>query len=574
MTPESHPPVIERTQGPAAATAPAVRLLALFRERSGLDVVWWSSFRHDGLTLEALDGASSPASGEVGGPAAVDAVFGRRVLDGDLPRLVNDTSRLELLDGLVRADGGRIGALLGVPVRDHAGAVAGMLCGLAAVPRPGLGEADVRLAERLGGAIAELYGAGAGEDERTRRVRARVGTVLRGNFLTTAFQPIVSLGTGNIVGAEALARFPAEPQRPDEWFADAWSVGLGVSLELAVARNALDLLEHLPADVYVSINASPALLEVPEFAGLIRDAVSERVVVELTESAVIGDHERLLGSIERLRESGARIAIDNIGARIASFQHIHRLDPDIVKLDRTIVSEIDVDPARRGLAHGITRVSHDTGAVVIASGVESAGELDAVHALGIDAAQGYHLARPDALPLPHADAMPRPKPRPKPVGGARPVQEDTLATLSRGWSAAVDAEEAIRHVLDAVLARTGLETSYLSVRDHDAGTIEHRCVRNTGELRFTEGRVVPWDESLSGRCREVGLRWTENVPAELGGCPLAEEHGVRTFVTIPVVRPDGTEYGTLCAASSRAFYIGEAVLSEVALMADLLATRV
>ena len=447
----------------------------------------------------------------------------------------------------------------------------GMLCGISRSTGHANGAADVRFLERLAGALAEQMSDRDAQPDRQRRIRDRVGRVLRGGHLVTVLQPIVNLQTARIIGVEALARFPAEPRRPDIWFAEADSVGLGVALELAAVKSALAHLPDLPDDVYLSINASPALICGPDLLTTLRSVPADRIVVELTEHVAVDDYAELEAALDRIRSLGARLAIDDVGAGFSSFNHVLRLRPDIVKLDISITRDLHLDPARRGLARGLLSVAHDTGATVVAEGVESQGELDALLNLGVDAAQGFFLARPGPLPLP--EAIPRPTPRLLDANQDFDSESDTLTFLAWTWFNSNDLESVTRPLLDAVLDRTGLETSYLTIKNRDTGALEHRYVRNAGSIDLPEGLVVPWDDTLCKRCRDAGINWTADVPADLPGCDAAAALEVQTFLSVPVRTKDGDEIGTLCAASTEARFVGEATIAEIELMARLIADR-
>src|SRR5204862_940195 len=109
----------------------------------------------------------------------------------------------------------------------------------------------------------------------------RIQTVLEDERIDPVFQPIYDLETGRVVACEALARFPAEPERgPDRWFAEAWDVGLGVPLELLAVRVAAKALPQLPEGISLCINASPPTI----FSGRFLDCLggdADRITVEL-----------------------------------------------------------------------------------------------------------------------------------------------------------------------------------------------------------------------------------------------------------------------------------------------------
>ena len=169
-----------------------------------------------------------------------------------------------------------------------------MLCCLSPRPEPALGEGDVRLLRIVAGMLGEELEreqrdqpSGAASASASRRV-------LEGEGLSVVLQPIVELAGGRVVAAEALSRFAAEPRRPpDAWFAEAAAVGLGVELELAAIRAALERLDALPAGVRLSLNASPAALLAPELVEALAAVPGARLALELTEHAPVADYAAL-----------------------------------------------------------------------------------------------------------------------------------------------------------------------------------------------------------------------------------------------------------------------------------------
>jgi PAS domain S-box-containing protein len=244
----------------------------------------------------------------------------------------------------------------------------------------------------------------ADEDAERRNhleIERQVAGVLRQRSLSTVFQPIVSVKTGHVVGVEALSRFLSAPaQGPDRWFRDADRVGRGVELELLALKTAAAAAQHLPTHLYVSMNASPAALLSDAMAEFLRttDLGLERLVLEITEHVSVGDYADLVALRERLRGLKVRLAVDDAGAGFASFKHILRLQPDIIKLDREIISGIDQDPSQRALAAAIVMFAGEMKCTIVAEGIETTGEMAAVTALGVDGAQGYLLGHPTGIP--------------------------------------------------------------------------------------------------------------------------------------------------------------------------------
>jgi EAL domain-containing protein (putative c-di-GMP-specific phosphodiesterase class I) len=214
------------------------------------------------------------------------------------------------------------------------------------------------------------------------------------------YQPIFDLEGRLAVGAEALARFdPNSGWRPDQWFQEAAAVGLLAELELRAVQLALEDITRLPPDAYLSVNASPDTAASDGFARLLDGVPAGRVVLEITEHAPVEDYGALAGSMRELRSSGVRLAVDDAGAGFASLRHILSLAPDILKLDISLTRDIDTDRTRRALASGLIAFAGEVEMSVVAEGIETEAELEALLELGVKLGQGYHLGRPGPLPL-------------------------------------------------------------------------------------------------------------------------------------------------------------------------------
>jgi diguanylate cyclase (GGDEF)-like protein len=256
-------------------------------------------------------------------------------------------------------------------------------------------------------ADSALYWAKRGGKRRTRRFdpehspanwtekqRAEIAALLERDVpVVCVFQPVVNLASGRIVGYEALARFAGSGHRsPDIWFAQAHGCGLGPELEAAAIRAALEPAGR-PADSHLAINVSPSALS----ADAVRKALAgdlSGIVIEITEHEFVPDDDSLAATVASLRERGARIAIDDAGAGHAGLKQLMRVRPDIVKLDRALISDIHDDPARVALVESFVRFARDVGATVCAEGIESLEELAMIADLDVQWGQGFRLARP------------------------------------------------------------------------------------------------------------------------------------------------------------------------------------
>jgi EAL domain-containing protein (putative c-di-GMP-specific phosphodiesterase class I) len=214
------------------------------------------------------------------------------------------------------------------------------------------------------------------------------------------FQPIVALRGRKMVGAEALARFAGTPERPpNAWFAEAEAMSLGADLELVAVEKALDGMPELPPDVYLSLNVSPATLMDSRFVRAVSSADPRRLVLELTEHARVRDYGRLDRAMDTLRAAGMRVAIDDAGAGFASLRHILKLRPDLIKLDMSLIRDINFDPSKQALAASLISFAEKSNAMIIAEGIESAAELDTLVELGVSYGQGLFLGDPVAAGL-------------------------------------------------------------------------------------------------------------------------------------------------------------------------------
>ena len=229
--------------------------------------------------------------------------------------------------------------------------------------------------------------------------RARIRRVLERGELDIVFQPIVALDSRAIVGYEALSRFHAEPhRRPDEWFAEAHEVGLGPELELAAIQLACERSRDLPDGMFMAVNVSPVTTERPDLLAILAGCDVNEVVLEVTEHARVDDYRRFRVAIARVRELGARLAVDDAGAGFSSLRHILELDADLIKLDGSLTRSLEEDPRRRSLAAAMIEFGRESGASVLAEHIESELQLNELRRLGVHYGQGFHLGRPQRLP--------------------------------------------------------------------------------------------------------------------------------------------------------------------------------
>ncbi|VEG51790.1 PAS/PAC and GAF sensor-containing diguanylate cyclase/phosphodiesterase [Mycolicibacterium aurum] len=369
-------------------------LLGFLRRRLGLDTAWLSSFDEGMEVIEMADGGIEGQCISPGLRWVLSDSYCVRVIDGRLPAVIPDTAanQTTALLPITRQLG--IGAYVGVPVLGPGDVAVGMVCVMGAGAKPDLVDKDLRMVSQVAELIGTLIDSSDGSADATAAQRAAIRRVVAEGDFEVVFQAVHDAATGRVVGVEALARFPCEPFRPDLFFQQAGQLGLGVELETAIVKRVLAKVPLLPDAVFVAINISPAAALHAPWADLLVDVDPARLVLEITEHDAVPNYGALDDVLETCRARGMRIAVDDVGAGFSSFSHVLELAPDFVKIDQSIIRHIDVDDARRRLAQAIAEFAGQIGATVIAEGVESQGELDALVAAGITLAQGYFLSRP------------------------------------------------------------------------------------------------------------------------------------------------------------------------------------
>jgi EAL domain-containing protein (putative c-di-GMP-specific phosphodiesterase class I) len=128
----------------------------------------------------------------------------------------------------------------------------------------------------------------------------------------------------------------------------------------------------------------------------------------VTEHAAVTDQARFDAELFKLRMMGVRLAVDDAGAGYSGLQHIVRLQPDIIKLDMSLTRHVDRDPIRRSLAAALVAFGRETGAAIVAEGIETQAEAETMRQIGIRFGQGYLFARPMPLEAVHGTILAQP----------------------------------------------------------------------------------------------------------------------------------------------------------------------
>lgn len=229
--------------------------------------------------------------------------------------------------------------------------------------------------------------------------------LLGGGRLRAEFQPIVELISGRTVAFEALARGPegSAIEHPRDLFDAARRAGVEPDLdwECRGVAVAAAFAAGLAPPLTLFVNAEPASLSTPCPPHLVslRDqaAANLRVVVEVTERALVADPAALLGFIGSARRAGFGIALDDVGADPASLALMPLVQPDVIKLDLRLVRD-HPSPEVAAIVHAVAAHAEATGAAVLAEGVETDEQLERALALGATLGQGWRFGRPGPLP--------------------------------------------------------------------------------------------------------------------------------------------------------------------------------
>ena len=364
----------------------------------GMEVAFVSEFKAGRRVFRYVDAVAGQAAVQPGASHPLEESYCQRIVDGRLPELIGDTAHYEEARRLAVTAQLSIGAYLGVPIRYGDGRLHGTLCCFSSRPDNTLNERDLHTVRFFAGFVGSVLDRRALKARAQEELATRLRKVLDGGRFQIVYQPIINVAQNRLVGHEALTRFQAEPVRtPDQWFNEAAEVDLQEELELAAIAKALEGLAHFPEDTYISLNISPDTLLKGSLERVLEGAPLERLMLEVTEHASVNDYAQVAAALAPLRRKGLRLAVDDAGAGFASFRHILKLEPDVIKLDRSLIESIDQGTGCRALAAALIRFAEETGSKVVAEGVETEAELAVLRDLKVNKAQGFLLGRPKPL---------------------------------------------------------------------------------------------------------------------------------------------------------------------------------
>jgi diguanylate cyclase (GGDEF)-like protein len=247
------------------------------------------------------------------------------------------------------------------------------------------------------------------------RMETAMRWALERSELFVRYQPIVDLADGRVVALEALVRWQ-DPERgmtmPDDFIPLCEATGLIVPLGTFVLQEACLQLGRWIAsgvatdDLCVNINIAARQLADPNFPDLVAAAIDaagidpHRVALEITETSIVEQGNRVADTIVRLQELGVRLVLDDFGTGYSSLSYIQRFPLDSIKLDRSFVRDLETNETQRALVAGITSIAHALGLQTVVEGIETTAQADIARELGCGLAQGFlfsHAEDPDTL---------------------------------------------------------------------------------------------------------------------------------------------------------------------------------
>jgi len=264
--------------------------------------------------------------------------------------------------------------------------------------------------------------------ERQRAAQRHLMTlkeVLASRLVQSVYQPVVDIMRNRVVGYEALSRPAAGTfDNVEQLFKAAYEADAVWPLERLCRQRAMEGLPVMGVGELLFLNVEPDSINDPQFRSdrtielLQRAALTpDRVVLEMTEHSAVRDFTAFRQTLTYFRSLGFRLAIDDMGSGYSALVSVAEIQPDFLKVDMSLVRELHLKPIKRELVETITRFSRRAGIEVVAEGVETSGELQALSDIGVTLAQGFLFARPGAPP-PVPDFSGR---------DASPAHEDTLS---------------------------------------------------------------------------------------------------------------------------------------------------
>jgi EAL domain-containing protein (putative c-di-GMP-specific phosphodiesterase class I) len=322
--------------------------------------------------------------------------FCQNILDGNLPDLMPDVRDFPEAMKLPAAKIPRLRSYLSVPITLSDGSLYGTFCVAGFSPNKDLQKRDRALVEVLAEAATLIIEPEFVAEKRRADLLRVISPILEKGGPDIVFQPVVKLDSAEVEEFEALSRFDTGLDlTPDIVFEIAHEVGLGVELERAALAKAVEKLSAIKGRL--AFNLSPMALEDPKTIADLSNYPLARLTLELSEHDPVDDYSRLKETLAPLRAKGMRLAIDDVGAGFSTLRHILLTSPDVVKIDRSLVSGVADDPVLQSLVEALVKVASGIPAQIVAEGVETERDAEILRKLGVTHGQGWFFGRPSPI---------------------------------------------------------------------------------------------------------------------------------------------------------------------------------
>ena len=371
-------------------------ILSVIRKHLDMDVAFISEITDDMRKIEIVDTAYPDSPLNPGHADPTEHTYCQRIIEGELNEVIQDTSKNHITKVMPITEELQIGSYLGAPIVLNDGEVYGTFCCFSHTPNDSLNERDLALMKIFADIAARHIDKQLHKNQEDNQIKKRITEVLNNHEVKTVFQPVFHVDQQKVIGYECLSRFTSTPYlTPDIWFQQAESVGLGEELEIMAIEAAIDKMSAFSNDTSFSLNISPEyVINGAVERALTQHILDKKIVLEVTEHAQITDYRAFRNAVESLRNQGVRLAIDDVGAGYSNFQHILELGADIIKLDISLIRNIDTDTSRKALTAALIAYAKETACEVLAEGVETEEEFHELVRLGINKIQGYFISQP------------------------------------------------------------------------------------------------------------------------------------------------------------------------------------
>jgi len=238
-------------------------------------------------------------------------------------------------------------------------------------------------------------------DQGEKAIIQELRAIINEERIVTFFQPIVQFQPFRLIGFEALCRPKTRSMlaNPELLFKAAIQFGFYHELEMLAWKKALEYAAGLITDEKLFLNCNPYFVEGPKFSmlGMLfeRSKIKpENIVLEITERSAICDFNVFYDNLRQFRQYGFQFAVDDVGGGYASLESIVHIRPEVVKIDRHIINELNQDRFKRSIVKFIISFCQENNILSVAEGIENKEDLQTLKDLGVDAGQGYYLCKP------------------------------------------------------------------------------------------------------------------------------------------------------------------------------------